>query len=59
MTYPNGTSQGLTWSTELGAVVVADRGPDLAPAVFYVSLPAILGVTNVDVLVDSLSLGLS
>jgi hypothetical protein len=29
----------------------------LAPAVFYVSVPATLGVTNVDVLVDSLSLG--
>ena len=56
MTYPDGTSQGVTWSTELGAVVVADRGPDLAPAVFYVSVPATLGVTNVDVLINSLSL---
>jgi hypothetical protein len=57
MTYPNGARQGLTWSTELGAVVVADRGPDLAPAVFYVSVPATLGVPNVDVLIDSLGLG--
>jgi hypothetical protein len=56
MTYPNGASQGLTWNTELGAVVVADRGQDLAPAVFYVSVPATLGVTNVDVLIDSLTI---
>ena len=56
MTYPNGASQGVTWRTELGAVVVADRGPDLPPAVFYVSVPATLGVPNVDVLIDSLSL---
>jgi hypothetical protein len=59
MTYPDGTSQGLAWNTELGAVVIADRGPDLAPAVFYVSVPATLGVTNVDVLIDSLSLSRS
>jgi hypothetical protein len=57
MNYPNGTSQGMTWNTELGAVVVVDRGQDLAPAVFYVSVPATLGVPNVDVLIDSLSLG--
>jgi hypothetical protein len=56
MTYPNGASQGVTWRTELGAVVVADRGPDLPPAVFYVSVPATLGVPNVDVLIDSLGL---
>jgi hypothetical protein len=57
MNYPNGASQGLTWTTELGAVVVADRGPTEPPAVFYVSVPATLGVPNVDVLIDSLSLG--
>jgi hypothetical protein len=56
MTYPNGASQGLAWNTELGAVVVTDRGPDLAPAVFYVSVPSTLGVTNVDVLIDSLTI---
>ncbi len=56
MTYPDGASQGMTWNTELGAVVVADRGQDLAPAVFYVSVPATLGVPNVDVLIDSLGL---
>lgn len=57
MDYPKGASQGLTWNTELGAVVVADRGPTLAPAVFYVSVPASLGFPNVDMLIDSLSLG--
>ena len=57
MSYPNGASQGLTWTTELGAVVVVDRGPTEAPAVFYVSVPATLGVPNVDVLIDSLHLG--
>ena len=57
MNYPGGASQGLTWTTELGAVVVADRGPTEPPAVFYVSVPATLGVPNVDVLIDSLSLG--
>ena len=31
MNYPNGASQGLTWTTELGAVVVADRGAGPGP----------------------------
>ena len=56
MNYPNGASQGLTWATELGAVVVADRGAAQPPAVFYVSVPATLGVPNVDVLIDSLTI---
>jgi hypothetical protein len=56
MDYPNGASQGLTWATELGAVVVVDRGPTEHPAVFYVSVPATLGVPNVDVLIDSLTI---
>ena len=56
MDYPNGTSQGLTWATERGAVVVVDRGPTEPAAVFYVSVPAILGVPNVDVLIDSLTI---
>ena len=43
MTYPDGASQGLTWSSEPGAVVVVDRGENQAPAVFYVSVPASLG----------------
>ncbi|HEX5303683.1 MAG TPA: hypothetical protein VFW50_42490 [Streptosporangiaceae bacterium] len=56
MNYPNGASQGLTWATELGAVVVVDRGQPQAPAVFYVSVPATLGVPNVDALIDSLTI---
>lgn len=54
MNYPDGASQGLTWSTELGAVVVVDRGPSQAPAVFYVSVPANLGTQNATTLIDSL-----
>lgn len=57
MTYPDGASQGLTWSTELGAVVVVDRGPNQFPAVFYVSVPANLGTQNATTLIDSLRLG--
>ncbi len=54
--YPDGASQGLTWSTELGAVVVVDRGPGQFPAVFYVSVPANLSTRNVATLLSSLSL---
>ncbi len=57
MNYPDGASQGVTWSTELGAVVVIDRGTSQAPAVFYVSVPANLGTQNVTTLIDSLRLG--
>jgi hypothetical protein len=56
MTYPDATSEGLHWGTELGAVVVVDRGAGDAPAVFYVSVPANLGTANVTVLIDSLRL---
>ena len=59
MDYTDGASQGLTWTTELGAVVVVDRGPTEHPAVFYVSVPATLGVPNVDVLIDSLTISSS
>jgi hypothetical protein len=54
MTYPDGASQGLTWSSEPGAVVVVDLGASQAPAVFYVSVPANLGTLNVTTLIDSL-----
>ena len=57
MDYPNGASQGLTWSSELGAVVVVDLGAGQAPAVFYVSVPASLGTQNVSKLIGSLRLG--
>ena len=56
MTYSNGASQGLTWSSEPGAVVVIDRGANQAPAVFYVSVPANLGTQNVSTLIGSLRL---
>jgi hypothetical protein len=57
MNYPDAAGEGLHWSTELGAVVVVDRGAGDAPAVFYVSVPANLGTANVTVLIDSLRLG--
>lgn len=56
MTYPDAASEGLHWSTELGAVVVVDRGAGDAPAVFYVSVPSDLGTANVTALIDSLRL---
>lgn len=54
LTYTN--PQGLAWSNELGAVVVADEGTGVAPAVFYTSVPANLNENNVDTLVSSLQL---
>jgi hypothetical protein len=56
MNYPDGASQGLTWSTELAAVVVVDRGAGQAPAVFYVSVPANLGTQHLSTLLHSLRL---
>jgi hypothetical protein len=56
MTYSGGASQGLTWTSEPGAVVVVDRGEGQIPAVFYVSVPASLGTQNLATLLDSLRL---
>jgi hypothetical protein len=56
ITYTNVQGQGLSWTDELGAVVVADSGNGGAPAVFYVSIPGNLGESNVDTLVSSLQL---
>jgi hypothetical protein len=56
VTDTNAQAQGATWSNEQGAVVVADLGQGLAPAVFYVSIPANLGENNVDPLVSSLQI---
>ena len=56
MTYIDGASQGLTWSSELGAVVVADRGAGQFPAVFYVSVPANLGTLKVATFLLSLQM---
>ena len=55
MDYPDGASQGLTWTSELGAVVVVNRYGGQVPAVFYVSVPANLGTQNVTTLISSLS----
>jgi hypothetical protein len=57
MTYTGAASQGLAWSSEAGAVVVVDRGPGQAPAVFYASVPSNLGTSDVSTLVSSLRLG--
>ena len=54
MNYSDGASQGLTWTTEQGAVVVVDRGADQFPAVFYVSVPASLGTQKVATFLSSL-----
>jgi hypothetical protein len=51
--YPD-PGQGVTWGSELGAVVVVDRGPDRVPAVFYVSVPDKFNTTDVDTLIRSL-----
>ena len=56
MGYSDAAGEGLHWSTELGAVVVVDRGTGNAPAVFYVSVPANLGTANVTALINSLRL---
>jgi hypothetical protein len=48
--------QGMAWTNELGAVVVADPGNGAPPAVFYVSVPGNLNEGNVDTLVSSLQL---
>ncbi|HEY6792839.1 MAG TPA: DUF2510 domain-containing protein [Trebonia sp.] len=55
-TYPNAASMGLPFNSEEAAVVVADQGSGLPPAVFFVSVPSNLAVTNVDALVSSLTL---
>src|SRR5260370_32725291 len=56
MDYPDGASQGFTWSSELGAVVVVGRGAGQAPAVFYVSVPGNLDTSDVGTLISSLRL---
>jgi hypothetical protein len=56
VTYSGGVSQGLTWTTESGAVVVVDRGQLHVPAVFYVSVPGDLDTSDVDTLISSLRL---
>jgi Protein of unknown function (DUF2510) len=54
--YSNAAAQGATWTTEEGAVLVADTGAGNTPAVFFTSVPDTLGETNVASLVSSLQL---
>jgi hypothetical protein len=54
-TYPDAASMGLPFNSEEGVVVVVDQGTGL-PAVFFVSIPANLGVADVDAVVNSLQL---
>jgi hypothetical protein len=56
VTYPDAASEGLAWTSEAGAVVLVDRGPGRAPAVFYASVPDNLGTSDVATLVSSLQL---
>ena len=54
--YTNAPAQGATWTSEEGAVVVADTGTGNTPVVFFTSVPDTLGQTNVESLVSSLQL---
>jgi hypothetical protein len=56
MTYPTAASQGLPWRTQLGAVVVVDRGAGQPPAVLYVTVPDNLGTGDVGVILASLQM---
>ena len=56
VTYTNAAAQGATWTSEEGAVVVADTGAGNTPVVFFASVPNTLGATTVDSLVSSLQL---
>jgi hypothetical protein len=56
VSYSDPSSVGATWSTEEGAVLVADRGAGNQPAVFYVSVPSNLGTGDVGALMSSLTL---
>lgn len=56
MTYSTAAELKLPWTTELGAVVVVDRGTGQVPSVLYVSMPSNLGTSNVATLVSSLQL---
>src|ERR1700761_3681142 len=56
MTYQNAAAQGLAWQTQLGAVVVVDRGAGQPPAVLYVTAPDNLGTANVGAILASTQL---
>jgi hypothetical protein len=54
--YPDAPAQGLAWSSEVGAVVVVDRGASQVPVLFYASVPNDLGPTDLGTLIRSLRL---
>jgi hypothetical protein len=56
ISYTNAAAQGATWTSEEGAVVVADTGTGNTPVVFFASVPNTLGATTVNSLVSSLQL---
>ena len=56
MTYQNAAAQGLAWQTQMGAVVVVDRGAGQPPAVLYVTVPNNLGTANIGVILASMQL---
>jgi hypothetical protein len=57
ITYTNAAAQGATWTSEYGAVVVADTGDGNTPVVFFTSIPDTLGgQTTASSLVSSLQL---
>jgi hypothetical protein len=56
MTYQTAVSQGLAWQSQVGAVVVVDRGTGQPPAVLYVTVPSNLGTANVGVILASMQL---
>ena len=56
ITYTNAAAQGATWTSEEGAVVVADTGTGNTPVVFFASVPNTLGATTVNSFVSSLQL---
>ena len=58
ISYPDAVGENLGWSSELGAVVVVDRGAASVPAVFYVSVPSNLDTQDRTLLLDSLRLSL-
>jgi Protein of unknown function (DUF2510) len=56
MTYQNAAAQGLAWQTQMGAVVVVDRGAGQPPAVLYVTVPNNLGTANIGIILASTQL---
>jgi hypothetical protein len=53
MTFQNAAAQGLAWQTQMGAVVVVDRGAGQPPAVLYVTVPSNLGTANIGIILAS------